>query len=95
VSIRRTTAGRSAVDPRINELDDRFADNLRAMRTKLKVSRGELALRAGIPEHSIEKVETGHGTTAGMRRRVTIGEAVALAEALGVKPGELLQGGGS
>lgn len=71
-------------------LDDRFADNLRVLRRQKRISRTALAEQTGIPVHSIEKVETGHGCKPGMRRRVTVGEAVLLASALGVKPGELL-----
>lgn len=77
---------------RARTFDDRFADNLRAVRTVRKVSRRELAKLTGIPSHSIEKIETGHGCgRKGLRRAVTIGEAVVLAEALGVAPGDLLK----
>jgi transcriptional regulator with XRE-family HTH domain len=79
--------------PRIDAIDDRFADNLRMIRTARKISRPVLAEKTGIPRRTIEKIETGHGCPPGRRRRVTIGEAVVLAEALGVKPGELLRGG--
>jgi transcriptional regulator with XRE-family HTH domain len=74
-------------------LDDVFADNLRALRAEQKVTRRQLSERTGIPFHTIEKIETGHGCgREGLRRRVSIGEAVVLAEALGVRPGELLAG---
>jgi transcriptional regulator with XRE-family HTH domain len=91
VTARRTTHARSRIADRIHEFDDRFADNLIARRHELGVSRSELARRAGLPSYSIEKIETGHGCGSGLRRRVTIGEAVALAEALGVQPGALLK----
>lgn len=77
---------------RADRIDDLFADNLHALRMAQRVSRRELGERTGIPYHSIEKMETRHGTTRRLRRRPTIGEAVVLAEALGVKPGELLRG---
>jgi len=72
--------------------DNRFADNLFALRTVRKVTRRELAELTGIPHYTIEKIENGHGCgRKGLRRAVTIGEAVVLAEALGVAPGELLK----
>jgi transcriptional regulator with XRE-family HTH domain len=78
---------------RIAALDDLYADNLHAARKRLGISRRELAQRTGIPFPSIEKIETGHGCPPGRRRRVAIGEAVVLAEALGLKPGDLLKRG--
>jgi transcriptional regulator with XRE-family HTH domain len=79
--------------PQPEVLDEVFADNLHALRTKQKVTRRQLAELTGIPWHSIEKIETGHGTgRRGLRRRVSIGEAVVLAQALGVRPGALLAG---
>lgn len=77
---------------RIAALDERFADNLYATRVKLRITRRELAERTGIPMTSIEKIEVDRShSIQGVRRRVTIGEAVALAEALGLKPGDLLK----
>jgi hypothetical protein len=81
----------SARAPKAQVLDDRFADNLHALRVARRVSRRELSARTGIPHHSIEKIETG--CRPGPRRRASIGEAVVLAAALGVRPGELLKGG--
>lgn len=81
-------AARRITSDAIAELDDRFADNLAIIRTRLGMSRRELAERTGISVYSIESFETdrpGHP-----RRRATIGEAVVLAEALGVKPGDML-----
>lgn len=73
-------------------LDERFADNLHAARTRLRVTRRDLAQRTGIPMPSIEKIEVYRGRSKnGVRRRVSIGEAVVLAEALGLKPGDLLK----
>jgi len=85
----------SARAPKAQVLDDRFADNLHALRVARKISRRELSARTGIPHHSIEKIETGHGCRLGLRRQASIGEAVVLAAALGVRPGELLKGGES
>jgi transcriptional regulator with XRE-family HTH domain len=84
--------GIRTTSPDAEALDDAFADNLRAMRTERGMTRRELSAETGIPYHSIEKIETGAGCRERMRRRVSIGEAVLLAEALGVKPGELLKG---
>jgi len=73
-------------------IDKLFADNLYAARRKSGVSRRELSRRTGIPHLSIDKIETGHGSgQKGLRRKVSIGEAVVLAEALGLKPGDLLK----
>jgi transcriptional regulator with XRE-family HTH domain len=81
---------------RIDTLDARFSDRLYDTRRERNLSRRELSEQTGIAVHSIEKMETGHGTgRVGMRRRATIGEAIVLAEALGVKPGDLLRGGES
>lgn len=77
---------------RIATLDDLFADNLAAARARLGISRRVLAQRTGIPQRSIEKIETDRGCgRAGLRRKVAIGEAIVLAEALGLKPGDLLK----
>lgn len=74
----------------VETLDDLFADNLRAAREERNVTRVELSRRTGISWASIEKIET-YRTPNGLRRRVTIGEAMVLAHALGMKPGELLR----
>lgn len=74
-----------------DQIDERFADNLMAMRNRRRMSRRTLAELTGIPIYTLDSIETGHGCRAGVRRRVSIGEAVLLAEALGVKPGELLK----
>jgi transcriptional regulator with XRE-family HTH domain len=76
--------------PLIAGLDDRFAASLHNLRRAKRVSRPELAARTGMSASAIERIETGNGTTG--RRRVSIGEAVALAEALGATPGDLLRG---
>lgn len=88
-SPRRNPTSRTVTQ--VEALDDRFADNLRAARETAGISRVELSRRTGMSWQSIEKIETARGRH-GLRRRVTIGEAVVLAEALGVKPGELLRG---
>lgn len=87
-SPRRTSAARTI--PAVEDYDDRFADNLRTARKQLGVSRMELQRRTGIAWHTIEKIESRRHARA-LRRRVTIGEAIVLAEALGVQPGTLLR----
>lgn len=80
---------------RAQAVDNLFADNLHALRRVRGIPRRVLAERTGIPIHTIEKMETGHGCgRRGLRRRATIGEAVVLAQALGVQPGELLKRAG-
>lgn len=69
--------------------DDRFSDGLKAARKSLAVSRRELGDRCGLPDYTIAQIETGYGHPK--RRRATIGEAIVLAEALGMKPGDLIR----
>lgn len=76
---------------RVTAIDDLFADNLRAVRTQLGITRRELAKRSGINERTIEKIETGSGSSQNVRRWASIGEAVVLAVALGIQPAELLK----
>lgn len=71
-------------------LDDLFAANLRAAREEQGISRRVLGERSGLGKISIEKIEARTCWTT--HRRVSIGEAIVLAEALDVKPGELLRG---
>lgn len=87
-SPRRNPSARTVTQ--VEALDERFADNLRAAREAGKVSRVELSRRTGIAWYTIEKIETVRGRHD-LRRRVTIGEAIVLAEGLGVKPGALLR----
>jgi DNA-binding Xre family transcriptional regulator len=70
-------------NPEVVEFEKRFAFNLGRVRIAQKMSRRKLGEIAGIADHTMEHLEKG--------RRATIGEAVVLAEALGVKPGELLR----
>lgn len=79
--------------PPIANLDDRFAVSLHNLRRTKRMSRPELAARTGMSAAAIERIETGNGYPTG-RRRVSIGEAVVLAEALGATPGDLLRGVG-
>jgi len=76
---------------RVEAFDDRFADNLRAAREAAGLSRVDLSRLTGIPWHAIEKIEVVRSHRSNLRRRVTIGEAVVLAEALGMTPGSLLR----
>lgn len=80
------------VPSRIAALDDLFADNFHGLRVEKKLSRREMAELTGIPERTLMRIETGQGTRGERRRRVSIGEALTLAEALDVKPGDLLKG---
>jgi transcriptional regulator with XRE-family HTH domain len=59
-----------------------FSENLRGLRLEQFLSRAELARRAGLQALTITRLEAG--TTAPTSRSVR-----ALAEALGVQPGEL------
>lgn len=71
------------------EFDDRFSSNLRALRRSLELSQQDLADRAGMGVESIALIEVAR--RGANRRTVTIGEAVVLAQALGVQPAELLK----
>jgi transcriptional regulator with XRE-family HTH domain len=77
---------------RVDGIDDVFANQLRLCREIQGVSRRELSIRSGIPYHVIEKIETGHGNGVNpIRRRASVGEAIVLAESLGLTPGDLLK----
>ena len=86
-------AEKTGVPAEVSELDNRFADNMWALRNKLGVSRRALGDITGISARVLEKIETGGTCRNGLRRRVTVGEAVVIAKALGVKPGDLLKAG--
>lgn len=83
--------GQRNITAAIATLDDLFADNLGTARHRAGLSRRDLAERTGIPAYTIENIESGRGCRDNLRRRATIGEAVVLAEALGLKPGDLLR----
>lgn len=68
---------------RVEGLDARFRRNLRRARADQGVSRRILVAVSGVSDHRIRRIESGGAAT--------IGEAVAIAEALGLKPGELLR----
>lgn len=71
---------------RIQDLEARFAFNLGVERVRRGLSRRGLGVLAGMPHYTIERIEHQY-----RNRRATIGEVVVLAEALGLKPGELLK----
>jgi len=78
----------------VDAFDNRFADGMYQVRRKKGITRSQLSRITGLPVHTIEKMETGHGCgRKGLRRRATIGEAIVLAEALGMTPGDLLRAG--
>lgn len=74
---------------RAQEFDDRFAANLTAARKRAGLTRDQLGDRAGMSVHQVRSIEQPSPGNA--RRRVSIGEAVILAAALGMQPGELLR----
>lgn len=84
-------AEKAGVPAAVAMFDNAFADNMWALRVRLGLSRRDLADITGISQRVIEKIETGGTCRNGLRRRPTIGEAVVIAEALGVRPGELLK----
>lgn len=84
-------AEKAGVPAEVSDLDNRFADNMWARRNKLGVSRRALSDVTGISARVLEKIETGGTCRNGLRRRVTVGEAVVIARALGVKPADLLK----
>lgn len=61
----------------------KFGDALRSHRTRLRLTRPDLAARSGVPAATIEKYEAG--------TEPTLGPAQRLADALGVTLDELLR----
>lgn len=72
---------------RSNELDNRFRDGLIRERTARKISYAEMGRRTGLPDWVVKDIE-GRGDK--LPRSVTVGEAIVIAQALGVTPKELL-----
>jgi transcriptional regulator with XRE-family HTH domain len=64
-----------------SEVDRRFAERLRRLRRARGMTGVELAAAAGMPEQAVYRIEAGTSPTP---RRATVGEAAALAAALGV-----------
>jgi transcriptional regulator with XRE-family HTH domain len=77
---------RERAGDRVAEVDGRFALRLAQARLDQDLSRAELARISGVGRHVIEKIENRI-----QGRRASIGEVIVLAEALGMKPGELLR----
>lgn len=69
------------------EVDRRFAQRLRVLRRRRGMTGPELAAAAGLPEQAVYRIEAGASPAP---RRATIGEAVALAEALGINLAHLV-----
>lgn len=69
------------------EIDARFADRLRPVRHFRGLTMDEVAERVGMAKNSVQKCETGALRANGTRqppRSITIGEAIAFCQALGV-----------
>lgn len=66
------------------DLKDVVAANLRRLRSQLDLTQEELAHRAGLSTRYVSKIETGKASP-------TVTALGQLAEALGVKPGELVR----
>lgn len=84
------------IPERVRAIDGAFCTQLLAHRRAAKMSRAVLARRSGISVLVIQSMEVGKSVSAGKRqprRRPSLGEAIALAEALGVKVGDLLRRG--
>ena len=62
-----------------------FSRNVGLIRRRRGLSQEALAKRAGLQRDSVQKIEAG-------KRSVRLGTLLALADALGVDPGELLAG---
>jgi transcriptional regulator with XRE-family HTH domain len=79
---------RGGRDPFIVELEDRFGLNVRDLRALRDISLETLSVKTGIPAYALAQIE---GRRARGVRAATIGEAVVIAEALGVRAGHLLR----
>lgn len=79
----------------IRAVDAAFSRRLHETRLAMRMSRARLAARSGVPAWAIERIEIGKSLPGGgrtPRRRPTVGEAVALAQGLGVQVAHLLGG---
>jgi transcriptional regulator with XRE-family HTH domain len=66
----------------------RFGERVRLVRRARDLTGRQLAARAGLPEHAVYRIEAGaRGTSP---RVATVGEAAALATALGVDLSQLV-----
>lgn len=72
--------------PEVVDFERRFSKNLAFFRVERRMTRKTLAAETGIPDHMIEKIED-----LTRNRPASIGEAIVLAQALGVQPGEMLK----
>lgn len=70
----------------MTEIDERFAERLRRVRRFRGLSLEDVGQATGMALNTVSKIERGN-------RRVTIGEAVAFAAALGVPLADLISDG--
>jgi transcriptional regulator with XRE-family HTH domain len=69
----------------VSDLRHVLSANLRAERARAGVRQADLAVRIGMPRATLSDIEGG-------RRKVTLGEAVEICEALGIALSQLLAG---
>lgn len=70
----------------MTEMEARFAERMKAVRSARHWSAQKLADRSGVTRIAISRIEVG-------RRRVTLDEAVALADALGLPLADMIRPG--
>jgi transcriptional regulator with XRE-family HTH domain len=70
----------------VNEIEQRFAERVKQIRTVLNWSAQEVANRSGISRVAIARIEVGD-------RGVSLGDAVALSDALGVPLADMIRPG--
>jgi transcriptional regulator with XRE-family HTH domain len=70
----------------ISEVEMRFAERLKSVRTALHWSAQELSKQSGVTRVAISKIENGD-------RGVPLGDAVALSRAIGVPLADMVQPG--
>jgi len=73
------------IEIHMNILSKRFAERVRARRSKLGLSQTAVALRANITRQAVSQIESGE------TRRVSLEVAIALAEALRTRLSELVK----
>jgi len=73
----------SVVEKRMTAVAVGFGKRMRARRERLVMSQGELARDLRISRQAVGQIEEG--------AKITIGRAVLIAEALGVKVGQLVR----
>jgi putative transcriptional regulator len=81
----RRLVGDAGIICRVSELRPIYSANLRAERARAGLHQADLAQQIGLPRATLADVEAG-------RRKVTLGEAVEICEALGIELSLLLAG---